>query len=99
MTFRRRMRLLQQQAARMGVEGAEDFFDMTPYEISLRLRAFAASRHCRVQEMYAGAHLAALAFHAPRQLPAMPSSAPSASMTPDEMKQRLLSGRRKDEHT
>lgn len=43
------------------------------------------------------AALCALAFHAPGKLPAMPSFSPADEMPWEEMKQRLLSWRRKDE--
>ncbi len=96
MNLRRQVRLLQQQAARMGVPGTERFFAMTPFEISLQLEAFAASQRQKLEEMHASAHLQALAFHAPRRLPVSPPVPSARTMTPEEMKKRLLGWRRKE---
>lgn len=90
------MRKLQRQAAENGVAQACAFFDMTPGEILLVLLSHAREQHRQLLLLHAGAHLQALSFHAPRQLPPLPSHVPGKSMTPDEMKQRLLSWRRKE---
>lgn len=90
------MRKLQRQAAENGVAQACAFFDMTPGEVLLVLLSHAREQHQQLLLLHAGAHLHALSFHAPRQLPPLPSHVPGKSMTPDEMKQRLLSWRRKE---
>ena len=90
------MRKLQRQAAENGVAQACAFFDMTPGEVLLVLVSRARKQHQQLLLLHAGAHLQALSFHAPRQLPPLPSHVPGNSMTPDEMKQRLLSWRRKE---
>lgn len=90
------MRKLQRQAAENGVAQACAFFDMTPGEVLLVLVSHAREQHQQLLLLHAGAHLHALSFHAPRQLPTLPSYVPGNSMTPDEMKQRLLSWRRKE---
>lgn len=88
------MRKLQRQAAENGVEEACRFFDMTPGDILMLLLSHAKKQHQRWMLLHAGAHLQALSFHAPRQLPPMP--VPDQEMSSDEMKQRLLSWRRKE---
>ena len=90
------MRKLQRQAAENGVAQACAFFDMTPGEIALVLKSHTAMRQQQLQAAHLQAKLMALAVHAPRQLPPLPSPVPGNRMTPDEMKQRLLSWRRKE---
>lgn len=90
------MRKLQRQAAENGVAQACAFFDMTPGEVLLVLVSHARKQHQQLLLLHAGAHLQALSFHVPRQLPPLPSYVPGNSMAPDEMKQRLLSWRRKE---
>lgn len=90
------MRKLQRQAAENGVAQACAFFDMTPGEVLLVLVSHARKQHQQLLLLHAGAHLQALSFHAPRQLPPLPFYVPGNSMAPDEMKQRLLSWRRKE---
>ena len=90
------MRALQRQASEQGLWQAHRFFDMTPGEISLVLLSFAKTKHQQLAQMHASAHLLALAVHSPSLLPQVPSPVPENEMTPDEMKQRLLSWRRKE---
>lgn len=90
------MRKLQGSAARQGVEEAVRFFDMTPRQVAWALQCSQALQARQAALLHMQAQLTALAVHAPRQLPPSPCL-PGQEMTADEMKQRLLSWRRKDE--
>lgn len=88
---------MQQKAARQGIGEAVRFFDMTPMEVSLCLSAHVGRENRMLEKIHLQAALSALSFHAPSRLPSFSSPLPEENMTADEMKQRLLSWRRKDE--
>ncbi len=96
MSFRRQLRQVQKKAAQMGIMEAYRFFDMTPYEVSLLLRSHGAQEKKALERLHLLSRLAALAVHAPRQLPPFPVFAPDEEMDWQQMKQRLLAWRRKD---
>ncbi len=96
MKVREQLRKLQKKAAALGIGESCRFFDMTPAEIALAVQCHTAVQQRQLQQAHLQAHLCALAVHAPRQLPPFPVFAPDEEMTWQEMKQRLLSGRRKD---
>lgn len=96
MNVRGQLRKLQKKAAGLGVEEACRFFDMTPGEIALVLKSHTAMRQQQLQAAHLQAKLMALAVHAPRQLPPFPVFVPDEEMSWQEMKQRLLAGRRKE---
>ena len=88
---------MQHKAAGRGVLEAYRFFDMTPRQVCLCMETHGAVEKQRLSFVHLQAALMALAFHAPGKLPAMPSFSPADEMPWEEMKQRLLSWRRKDE--
>lgn len=75
---------------------AARFFAMTPREIHWTLLSRRAESVRRTEDAVFLSRLVALAVHDPARLPPLPAS-PLPEMTADEMKQRLLSWRRKDE--
>ena len=70
---------------------------MTPREIRCVLLSRQARQNRDWEQCVILARLVALAVHDPARLPALPA-APLPEMTGEEMKRRLLSRRRKDEH-
>lgn len=94
--MRQQLRRLQKKAAARGIREADTFFDRTPREIGLLLESHGARARARLQQAHMQACLTALAVHAPRQLPPFPAFEPEEEMDWQEMKQRLLAGRRKD---
>ncbi|MBQ9944022.1 MAG: hypothetical protein IJO67_06630 [Clostridia bacterium] len=88
---------MQLKAARRGVQEAERFFRMTPRQVCLCLQTYGARERHLLSSLHLQAALTALAVHAPSRLPECPSFSPAEEMSWEEMKQRLLSWRRKDE--
>lgn len=84
-------------AAEAGIREAAEFFSMTPWEISLLIAAHAAREQKTAENRWLLARLIALSVHAPEKLPGPPPIRHGREMTDEEMKQRLLSWRRKDE--
>ena len=70
---------------------------LTPRELSLCLCAHRARLEQQSQGRWLLARLMALAVHAPDRLPPPPSPSRLRPMTDDEMKQRLLAWRGKDD--
>lgn len=95
-SLREQFRRLAQSAAEQGVEAAARFFRMTPREIHLTLLTHRARMDRQWEKALLHARLTALAVHDPARLPSLPPPR-LPDMTADEMKQRLLAGRRKDE--
>ena len=77
---------------------AAALMEMTPREVELELTAFAAREKAKRLETWLLGRYVALAVHDPARYPPPPAALPSAAMTDDEMKQRLLAMRGKDEH-
>lgn len=75
---------------------AWDFFRRTPREISLILSSHRARSYAQESRLIALSRLTALALHAPDHLPPPPAAPFAGDMTADEMKQRLLAWRGKD---
>lgn len=89
---------LMSRAAEAGVREAAHFMRYTPREISLVLSAFRAREDQKCREQWLLGRMLALAFHAPDRLPSCPPpSLPPREINAEEMKQRLLAWRRKDE--
>lgn len=88
---------MQQKAAARGILQAYRFFDMTPRQVCLCLKAHSAQEKQHISSLHLQAALMTLAFHAPAKLPSLPSFLPADEMPWEEMKQRLLAWRRKDE--
>ena len=77
---------------------AAALMEMTPREVELELTAFAAREKARRLETWLLGRYVAIAVHDPSRYPPPPFGISPASMTDDEMKQRLLAMRGKDEH-
>ena len=74
---------------------AADFFCMTPREIHGAVTAFGKRQAQRQREIVLLARYIALSVHAPALLPSLPQD-PLPPMTDEQIKQRLLSWRRKE---
>ncbi len=95
-SLRGRFQTMIARAADAGFEQPERLWRLTPAEIELELRAFAARERRRIERMDEGAWLAgryaAIAWHAPRRYPSRPDGVlhPRAPMTDAEMKRVAL---------
>ena len=76
---------------------AKDFFSMTPRQIHLLLSAHISQMARAQMERHFLVRSMALAIHAPERLPPPPTpSIPLEDMTDDQIKQRLLAWRGKE---
>lgn len=94
--MRARFRRLADEAAQAGVPEANAFFRMTPREIFRSLTAFRARQEAWWTRAVILSRLTALAVHDPARLPSPPAPR-LPEMTADQIKQRLLAWRRKDD--
>lgn len=85
-----------EKAAEAGILEAPAFFRYTPREISLLFSAARAHLERREEERWLLSRYVALAIHAPEHLPGPPVHGPVRDMTDEEMKQRLLAWRGKE---
>lgn len=92
---RRAYEALFAQMARLGLEGAEDFFRLTPRQIECRLLAFAARRRHQAERdgclAWLTGRYVALGVHAPRRYPAAPPRFARRAADAREMKDLFLS--------
>lgn len=70
----------------------------TPRELELELKAFAAREKKERLETWLLGRYIAIAVHDPAHYPLPPADLSPADMTDEEMKQRLLAMRGKEEH-
>ena len=88
-----------QAAAESGAHLPCDCFALSPRELHLLLTAHRARLDQRAAGRLLLARYIALAVHDPLRLPDLPPpSSPSRPMTDEEMKQRLLAWRGKENH-
>lgn len=80
------------QAARAGMEGAENISHKTIYEIEMEMEAFVAKKRRAAEDMdllaWLAGHYVLTAIHAPRRYPAQPNGVARRprQMRPEEMK-------------
>lgn len=85
-----------EKLAAAGIENPWQVLSYTPREISLFLQAHQARERKRQQQLWLLSRYVALAVHAPEKLPPPPADL-LPDMTDEEMKQRLLAWRGKEE--
>ena len=86
-----------QSAAAAGVDGAWELISLTPRQAYLRILCHQAKRNQQQRDLHFLARLTALSVHAPDRLPSPPPPPLAGEMTGEEIKQRLLAWRGKDD--